>query len=235
MSFKSIFLVIVGVNFSNQIQSQSCSSYFPMDEGTKWVIESYDKKDKFVSKSIQTVTESTSSADGVFTGEMKGEVIDDKDQVIGAIDYQIKCQDGNFFVSMNSFLDPEQMSAYKDMEVEVDGDFLELPSDLQPGMTLPDAEIKVKVKNSGIALMSLTIQIFNRQVEKFESITTPAGTFECIKIVYSTQSQMGQAIPIKVKTSGAEWLAKGTGMVKSEQYNKKLNLMSYSLLTEFKQ
>ncbi len=89
--------------------------------------------------------------------------------------------------------------------------------------------------HSGIAIMSLVIEIFDRQVEKFESITTPAGTFECTKIVYSAQSQMGQAIPIKVKTSGAEWLSEGTGMVKSEQYDKKKNRMSYSLLTEFEQ
>ena len=136
---------------------------------------------------------------------------------------------------MNSFLNPEQMGAYENMEVEIDGDFLQLPSDLQPGMTLPDASVAIKMKKSGIEMMSLTILIFDRQVEKFESITTPAGTFNCAKIVYGVQSKMGQAIPINVKTSGAEWLAKGTGMVKSEQYDENQNLMSYSLLTEFKQ
>jgi len=110
-----------------------------------------------------------------------------------------------------------------------------VPSDLQSGMTLPDASIEVKVQNSGIAMMSLTIQIFDRQVEKMETISTPAGTFECAKIVYSVQSKMGQVIPINVKSTGAEWLSKGFGMVKSEQYDKKQNLMSYSLLTEFNQ
>jgi hypothetical protein len=46
---------------------------------------------------------------------------------------------------------------------------------------------------------------------------------------------MGQAIPINIKISGAEWLSKGTGMIKSEQYDENQNLMSYSLLTEFNQ
>ncbi len=235
MSFRSILMAIVALISSTQIHSQSCSSYYSMEEGTRWVMESYSNLDELVSKSIKTVQESITSADGGLSGKMQGEVTDSKGQVIGVIDYQVKCQDGNYFVSMNSLLNPGQMNAYENMEVKIDGDFLELPSDLQPGMTLPDASVKIKMQKSGIEMMSLAIQIFDRQVEKFETITTPAGTFKCAKIVYSTQSQMGQAIPINVKTSGAEWLSKGTGMIKSEQYDENQNLLSYSLLTEYNQ
>jgi len=234
MSTRLILPLILFTFYSTFIFSQSCNSYYSLEEGTRWVTETFDKNDQFATKSVKTVSE-TGFYEGVFTGKMKGEVFDNMGQQIGTLDYEVKCQDGNFLVSMNSFLNPEQMGAYENMEVEIDGDFLQLPSDLQPGMTLPDASVAIKMKKSGIEMMSLTILIFDRQVEKFESITTPAGTFNCAKIVYGVQSKMGQAIPINVKTSGAEWLAKGTGMVKSEQYDENQNLMSYSLLTEFKQ
>lgn len=232
MSTRLILPLILFTFYSTSIFSQSCNSYYSLEEGTRWVTETFDKNDQFATKSVKTVSE-TGFSEGVFTGKMKGEVFDNMGQQIGTLDYEVKCQDGNFLVSMNSFLNPEQMGAYENMEVEIDGDFLQLPSDLQPGMTLPDASVAIKMKKSGIEMMSLTILIFDRQVEKFESITTPAGTFNCAKIVYGVQSKMGQAIPINVKTSGAEWLAKGTGMVKSEQYDENQNLMSYSLLTEF--
>ena len=233
MSTRLILQLILFTFHSFSIYSQSCNSYYPLEEGTRWVTETFDNDDQFVSRSIKTVN-NIEISDGVFTGKMKGEVFDNMGQEIGRLDYEVKCQDGNFLVSMNSFLNPQQMSAYENMEVEIDGDFLQLPSNLQPGMTLDDASVEIKMKKSGIEMMSLTIEIFDRQVEKIESITTPAGTFDCVKIVYGVQSQMGQAIPINIKTSGAEWLSKGAGMIKSEQYDENQNLMSKSLLTEFK-
>lgn len=213
--------------------AQSCHAYYPMEEGARWVVESYDKQNEYVSQSVQTVKETATESDGTRIARMYGEVQDAEGKIMGGIDYEVKCLDGNFFISMNSFLNPEQMKAYEGMEVAIDGDFLELPSDLVAGMTLPDATIEVNIQSSGVQLMTMTIEIINRQVEKFESVTTPAGTFECVKITYTTQTKMGADIPINVSGSGAEWLAKNTGMVKSEQYDDKENLMSYSLLTVF--
>jgi len=44
---------------------------------------------------------------------------------------------------------------------------------------------------------------------------------------------MGKAIPIKVEVSGTEWYAKGTGLVRSESYDKKNKLTGYTVLTEY--
>lgn len=233
MLLRYIFILIASVFFILPGQSQSCHAYYPLDEGTRWVTETYNKKSKYVSTSIQTIKETSTDADGMYIAKMQGEVLDDKDKLIAAINYDVKCFNGTFFVSMDSFLNPEQMSAYQEMEVEIDGDFMELPSNLVAGMPLPDASIEVKVRSGGIAIMSIIIEIFDRMVEKFESVTTPAGTFECAKITYSMKSKMGAAIPINVTGSGAEWLAKDTGSVKTEQYDKKKNMISYSLLKEF--
>lgn len=229
---KKFLIATLAIAVALQLNAQECNEYFPLENGTRWVLESFNQKNKFQSKSIQTVQDAK-SVDGGFEGRMTGEVIDDKDNVISKIDYQLKCQEDYFYVSMNSMLSPEQMGAYEGMDIEVDGDFLELPSKMEPGMQLKDAAITVKVTNSGVPIMSMTVEIFDRKVAGFETITTPAGDFDCVKIAYSARTQMGQAIPIKVNTSGAEWFARGTGLVRSESYNKKDKLVTYSVLTEF--
>ena len=212
--------------------AQKCNEYFPLENGTRWVIESFNQKNKFQSKSVQTVQD-TRSTDNGFEGRMKGEVIDNKNNTISQIDYELKCEGDFFYVSMNSMLSPEQMQAYQEMDIEVDGDFLELPPNMEPGMALKDAAINVKVTSSGVPIMSMTVEIYDRKVEGFEEVTTPSGTYECVKIAFSARTQMGQAIPIKINTSGAEWFAKGTGLVRSESYDKKNKLIAYSVLTEF--
>ncbi len=229
---KKILITAIIFGAGLQANAQKCNEYFPLEDGTSWVLESFNQKNKFQSKSVQKVQD-TRSVDGGFEGRMTGEVIDNKDKVISKIDYQLKCDGDYFYVSMNSMLSPEQMGAYEDMDIEVDGDFLELPSNMEAGMPLKDAAITVKVTNSGVPIMTMTVEIYDRKVEGFESITTPAGTFDCVKISFSARTQMGKAIPIKVNTSGAEWFAKGTGLVRSESYDKKNKLVGYSLLTKF--
>jgi hypothetical protein len=44
-----------------------------MKEGTRWVVESYDKISKFVSKSVQTVKETSTDTDGMQIARMLGE------------------------------------------------------------------------------------------------------------------------------------------------------------------
>ena len=81
--------------------------------------------------------------------------------------------------------------------------------------------------------MTMNMEVYDRKVEGFESITTPAGTFECVKVTYKARTKMGTAIPINVNISGAEWFAKGTGIVRTESYDKKDKLTGYTILTEF--
>ncbi len=79
--------------------------------------------------------------------------------------------------------------------------------------------------------MSITIAITNRMVEKRETITTPAGTFDCYKITYDVQTGMGF---IKTNTKTAEWYSGKAGSVRTETLDKKGKLMGYSQITSIK-
>jgi hypothetical protein len=73
------------------------------------------------------------------------------------------------------------------------------------------------------------VNLSNRKCAAIESVTTPAGTFECYKI---TQDVEAKAI-VKVLATDITWLAEGVGVVKSESYDKKGKLMGSSQLTKF--
>ncbi len=78
--------------------------------------------------------------------------------------------------------------------------------------------------------MNMNVIIENRKVEAKETITTPAGTFECYKISSEISSKVAF---VNQKFKSVDWFAKGVGMVRTETYDKKGKLESYALLTKF--
>jgi hypothetical protein len=90
--------------------------------------------------------------------------------------------------------------------------------------------MNIQVSSSGITMVNMDVTINNRKVLAKEKITTSAGTFDCYKISYETESRTRM---ITVNTKGMEWISEGVGVVKTETYNKKDKLTGYSLLTKF--
>jgi hypothetical protein len=132
-------------------------------------------------------------------------------------------------MDMKNFLDPKTMSGFQDMEVTVSGADLEMPGAMQVGQTLKDGDIKMAVNSSGMNIMNLEVKIYNRKVEAIETITTPAGTFECFKVSYDTEFRT----MFKITAKGTEWISRNVGTVKSEQYDKNGKLTGYTLLSKF--
>ncbi len=77
-------------------------------------------------------------------------------------------------------------------------------------------------------MFTMNVDIKNRKVDKFEKITTTAGTFDCVKISYDIEMKM----LFTIKASAIQWFAKNVGVVRQENYNKKGKLDSYSLITK---
>jgi len=230
-------LLIIGLNFffAGHAVSQQCDPWLPLQEGNEFTHVSYDKKDKQSSKAVSKVTEAKNNADGSLEVKITGEAFDHKDKPLVAIDYVAKCQDGNLMVQMGStFLNAEQMKDYQEMDISIEEDFLDLPNNPSVGSELKNGVMVVKVENNNFPIMTMEISVTERTIAAQESITTPAGTFDCIKITYNIETVLGKAIPIKIKGSGAEWYALGTGIVRSESYDKKGKMIGYTLLTDFK-
>jgi len=229
------FLSFISICCAFQSHAQDCEPYIPMDQGTKFEMKSYNDKGKLQSRSMQKVI-SKSVSNGDIIAKIHNELFDKKDKQISVTDYTIKCIGGVFQIDMMTKMNYQDMSQYQGMEMKVDGDFMNFPSNPTPGQTLPDNNISVSFGpvESPMPVATIKVKTSNRKVEKFETLTTPAGTFECIKFTMDIHSQVGTVIPIKVEAKSAEWYCKRVGLVKSESFNKKGTRTGYSELTTFK-
>jgi hypothetical protein len=219
-------VLVAGVN------AQPCSTYFPFSEGAQFELQSFNAKNKLTGSTSYQILSVTNEG-GASSALVRMQPVDAKNRPGNPIEYTVQCRDGNMFVEMRSFLDPETMKAYKDMDVTLDANYLEVPANLAAGAILNDGQMEVKVANEGRNMATLSVAITNRRVDAAESITTPAGTFDAVKI--TSDMEMGtRAMGIKLpsaKFSSAEWYVKDVGVVRSESYRKG-KLFAYNVLTK---
>ncbi len=214
------FFCLLFISYSS-ISQNTCSAYYPFEEGAKFEITSFNKKGK---KESVVNYEITTIDNNVAT--IKAKISDAKGKEVTTTEYNITCNGNSVSIDFKSLMNPDLFKQYKDMEMEMSGTNIEFPNNLDVGQTLKDANLKMTMNMSGIK-MNMSINMLNRKVDAKESITTVAGTFDCFAISYNTEMKMGMKINYKIK----EWIAKGVGVVKSETYNKKGKLMGYSELT----
>jgi len=208
--------------------AQDCG-YYQVNQGAVMGYQSMDEKGKLTGSSRITVLDVQSSG-STKAYTVKSEIFDSKNKLTQTGEYGMKCEDGIFTVDMKSFIDPKTMEGFKDMEVSFSGMDMTYPTSLSVGQTLPDANVTMAASSGGMTLMKMTINITNRKVEAVESVTVPAGTYNCYKITYDIETKMG----IKISSVAAQWINMGVGNVKTETYDKKGKLLGTTVLSEFK-
>lgn len=216
-----IALVLVGVCLHGQ---EVCSEWYPLQKDTKFQITTYDKGGDKAS----AVTDFLVKDAGSDWALLAYSVSDKKGKVVAESEYEIRCENDGISIDFKSLGAPGVLEQYEDMEVEVSGTNLFVPNRLLEGQELPDSNMLMTVNVPPMKL-NLTVDITNRRVEGSETVTTPAGTFDCIILAYDFITKMG----IKVSGSAKQWIAKGVGMVKQEDRNKKGKVISRSELTAF--
>ena len=227
-SVKPFIFIAFFVFLAGLAKSQNCTLYFPSKEGAETEMTQYDAKNKVTGTVHQKITGKESTAAGVKVN-FESESFDKKGKSISKGQFSVKCENGVFYIDMKSMMNGT-MAAYKDMDVQVKTDDLDMPAKLTAGQTLKDGMLTMDIKSGGMQIMSMKMTITNRKVEAVETITTPAGTFECYKI----SSQVDTKMMISVQTKNIEWYAKEVGMVKSETYDKNGKLMGTNVLTKLK-
>ncbi|WP_405383986.1 hypothetical protein [Maribacter sp. LLG6340-A2] len=226
MKTKSIFLIFLLFGSTAIFAQDNCSTFYPMNEGVSMEYTNYNKKGKVQGVSTYKVVEATNSA-GTTNATMAIDMKDQKGKDIYSTTYNLSCSGNMVTLDYESLLPSEMMQQYGDMDIEITGNDIEIPNELSVGQKLNDANVAMKVSMSGIN-MNMTVDMTNRNVEKKESVTTPAGTYDCFVLFSENRSKMmmaNQVYPSRV------WLAEGIGMVKQETYKKNGDLMSSTLLT----
>jgi hypothetical protein len=225
---KIYFVFILAFMLPAMGAAQDCS-YYSISKGMVLGYQNMDAKGKVTGTSrstcldVERVGEST-----IF--KMRSDYADAKNSKPSTYEFTMRCEDGKFYVDMRNFIDPNSMEGFKDMEITVDSKDLEYPSGLSTGQSLPDASITISAATGGVNLLNLVVKITNRQVVGEESVTVPAGTFQCYKITHDVETKL----MFKMNSTVTEYVNMGAGTVKAETFDKKGKLVSTTVLTELK-
>lgn len=219
----TVFLLTTSMLFSQD----NCDTFYPFSEGAHFEYTTYDKKDKPVAFTENDILKVTSNS-GTKTATLQSKLKDEKGKIIVDSQYNVVCSGDKVSIDYKSLLSPQVMEQFKDMDYDITGTNLEVPTTLSVGQSLPDANMTLKINMGGMN-MNMNVTIEDRKVEGKETVTTPAGTFNCYIISYTTNVKMG----MKQSGTSKQWIAEGVGMVKQEDYNKNGKITSSSMLTGF--
>lgn len=224
-----LFVVVLLMSFITK-DNDDCVMYFVSEKGSKLELKNYNRKGK-VQNVIQLEVTDKVVSNNKITLAIKYAYYDKKQKDVQAKgNYKAMCENGVFKFEFGAMMPMAGQSKGKNMKMEIESDFLDIPSNPSVGQKLRDGVMKMKMKAEGMPNMFNTkVEIKNRKVEGMEKITTPAGTFSCVKISYNSEMKMSF---MKTRTKTIEWFARGVGMVRSESYNKRGKLSGYTELTK---
>jgi hypothetical protein len=201
-----------------------------MEEGVRMEYTLYNKKGKADGTQWQEFRSVRETGEGL-EAEVHMGFTDAKGKNPYEMSYTMTC-DGNVIrIDYESLLSAQMMEQYGEMEAEITGTDIEWPTQMEAGMTLPDAGVNMKI-NMGAMNMNMEVEMTNRKVEKKETVTVPAGTFECYVIYSDNRSKMMMA---NKNFPSRTWISEGVGMVKSESYNGKGKLLNSMVLSSISQ
>lgn len=197
--------------------AQSCDQFINSVNGKKLVYDNLDAKGKPQGQAIFTTTKKDGS-----TVNYHSEMTDKNGKTISVNDAEVTCSGESINVDIRAFLPPQPGRQGPNMQAQATGKYLIYPLNVSPGQTLPDGSANIQITSNGNPFSEADINITNRKVDKQESVTTAAGTFDCLTISYDILVKarvMGIGIPVNMHAT--EWFAPKLGRpVKTETYKK---------------
>jgi hypothetical protein len=225
---KIISLVILA--FGSFTVAAQCNEYYALASGSELHYDHYNHKGKLSGKNQQKVIAFTKTPGG-FEATVNSVMFDEKGKEVMKGDLEFKCDNGTMYIDMRKFISQEQLKAFSSYEMKVESENLEIPSNLSVGQSLKDGSVTVTA-TGGPFPMKMTVTISDRKIEAKESVATPAGTFDCLKITNKTTLQNQMGVTMTTEFSSVEWIAPKIGVVKSESYNKNGKSNGYVVLSK---
>ncbi len=202
-----------------------CNTFYEFKEGSKWELETYNKKGSKTGTVKYLIKNHTSQNDG-YEAVVNMIITNKKGKQTRDGDFVARCKNGMTYFDMEQFIPEESLKAFGNMKLTVTGEELEWPATLSTGMNLKNGHIQVK-GDQGFPI-NVKMDITDRKVVGKEKITTPAGSFDCYKVTY----KMKIKTIVSTEFGVAQWITKGLGTVKSENYNKSGKMIAYSVLSK---
>lgn len=219
-----ILFLCVLVSFS--FYSLNCEGYYATKKGTVMEMKVLDNKNNVTGKSLLEVIENRQEG-GKSIAVVKTQVTDLKKNKTTESSYELVCDGAETAINMLKSVEASLKKSTQFSQSSVSGNNPVFPNTMKVGQTLPEATISISVK--GEISLDSGVKIYDRKVVAEEKITLEAGTFDCIVITYTEDTSILFNKTKKYKV----WMARGVGIVKSEEYDKKERLEKVVELTKF--
>lgn len=234
MKVKVLYAALISL-FSGMVIAQDCTFFFPQTKGSAWVRKGYDAKGN-----LQTVMNyKVDDVENIPSGmEVEADYVytDAAGKIINKGDVKAYCQNGEFFLDSQETLSSPGMVSGLNENMDITESFINYPNPYSSDFDSDDAyfdEASIKIYDKNNRKNRMDMSIYDRELVKTESVTTPAGTFDCAKVKYKLATRSPKAKETYTGY-GYEWYSPNVGLVRTEQYDKNNVLQSYTILEELK-
>lgn len=233
MKLKSLCFLSALV-FAIGVMAQDCTFFFPNKEGQQITRNCYTANGKLSNILVYKVdqvfdypsgmevmaayTFSNATGNPIHSGQMVA-----------------RCNNGNFTMGMGHVATFPIAMSMLNADVYMMGDLMNYPNVMSNPMNPNDEDefddATLRMYQKGNKDNRAEISIFDREFVSTETVNTPAGAFYCTKVKFDINIWSPKE---KMNGYGYEWYAPNIGIVRSEQYNNKKELQSYSVLEKIK-
>jgi hypothetical protein len=212
--------------FSRSVFGQDCSNYYYLQNNKTIQMTISNSKGNETGKLTYTISNSEKSGSSI-TATLNSEFVGANGKTITKASNEVKCENGVMQMNMKVFVPPAQLEQMKSGTATATDVYLEYPGNMNVGDQLKDGQFNMDYESTSGLKSSIEISITERKVEGKESVTTPAGTWECYRITSENKIVSKIAgIGIPIRMSVTEWYAPGFGVVKTESKTGKTEITS---------
>lgn len=229
----SILAVSIVACLGSAFAQDDCNYLFPNTKGTTMTTQCYDAQNHLMGTTTYMVSDENQNALGSST-EIAYSVKDTMGNIVNAGTIENTCEDGDIFIKTTSKAEMGDVTRMLSSNINLLGSYLDYPNTYDPmnpfdgSFNQGEADLTLKLKDK--SMKPVRVRIYDRNFEKNEPITTPAGTFDTSKISFMVEVYDGNDKTTK-KYKTVEWYSLGKGFIRSESYDDNNQLTNYTVLT----
>ncbi len=226
-----LYTILILLSISSSSFAQRDNTFLPSKRNFKIKYVTYDCKDRREYSEVWQLI-GKSKQNKLIQYNIESEITTRKQNTFYQY-FRLVSKDSIFYIGSERYLNPIKLDSYQRMVIKINSDSVAIPIRPKIGQMLPEATCQACIlRGTGSVLMSMNVLLVNRTVDAIESISTPAGTFNCYKIATEKISYSGIR---KRKTKLFEWYSINVGLVRMEEYHSNGKLISYKLIESLAQ
>ncbi|RSK44000.1 TapB family protein [Hymenobacter rigui] len=242
ISLTALLLAVPAAQAQTPVTSADCTHPFGLLDKMERVYQLQDANGKAVGTIRQRVVslgteQNKKKTVTTTTALVKSGTYDTKNHLLNQQDLTFRCRQDTSFTDGMAELNPESLRSFRDRRFAYTPTPLAWPNQPGVGTEIPSGGVSVQVSSTAVDIARVYTTVQKRRVTGMETITTPAGTFQCYRVEAERESATVARADMVMRTTMkvVDYYSPGTGIVKTEIYDKKGKLDQVRVLSAIHQ